>query len=68
MSDRTKKSLKIFGLFAMLIIVIISSSAFWNVMVAGTTVAGTFEIVVSIINFLVELGLLVHFGRKYLVQ
>lgn len=68
MSDKTKKSLKIFGLFLMLFIVIISSSAFWNVMVAGIAAAGTFEIVVSIINFLVELGLLVHFGRKYLVQ
>lgn len=68
MSDKAKKSLKIFGLFLMLLVIIISSSAFWNVMVAGTAVAGTFEIIVSVINFLVELGLLVHFGRKYLVQ
>jgi len=68
MKEKTKSALKIVGLFIMLMIVIISSAAFWNVMVAGTTVAGTFEIVVSIINFLVELGLLVHFGRKYLVQ
>lgn len=68
MSDKTKKFLKILGLFAMLLVVIISSSAFWNVMTVGIAAAGTFEIVVSVINFLVELGLLVHFGRKYLVQ
>ncbi len=68
MKEKTKNTLKIVGLFIMLLIVIISSAAFWNVMVAGTAVAGTFEIIVSIINFLIELGLLVHFGRKYLVQ
>lgn len=68
MKEKTKNTLKIAGLFIMLMIVIISSSAFWNVMVAGTAVAGTFEIVVSVINFLIELALLIHFGRKYLVQ
>lgn len=69
MDIKTKRALKIMGLFAMLIIVIISSAAFWNVIAAGTaTVVGGFEIAVSIINFLIELGLLVHFGRKYLVQ
>ena len=68
MSTRTKRALKIFGIFIMFLIIIISSSAFWNVMVVGTTVAGTFEIIVSVINFLIELALLIHFGRKYLVQ
>ena len=68
MEERTKRALKIFGLFIVLIIVIMSSSAFWNVMVAGTAVAGTFEIVVSVINFFIELVLLVYLGRKYLVQ
>lgn len=68
MNVKIKRWLKILGLFIMLLVVIISSSAFWNVMTVGVTVAGTFEIVVSVINFLIEIGLLVHFGRKYLVQ
>lgn len=68
MKERYKVFLKALVIFMAFLIIIISTSAFWNVMVVGVTVAGTFEIVVSIINFLVELGLLVHFGRKYLVQ
>lgn len=68
MNSRIKKTLKIFGLFIMFLVIIISSSAFWNVMTVGTTAAGTFEIVVSIINFLVEIGLLIHFGRKFILE
>ena len=37
-------------------------------MTVGTAAAGTFEIVVSIINFLVEIGLLIHFGRKFILE
>lgn len=41
-----KKTLKIFGLFIMFLVIIISSSAFWNVMIIGTAAAGIFEIIV----------------------
>ena len=63
MNSRSKKALKIFGLF-----IIISSAAFGNVMAVGTAAAGIFEIIVSIINFLVEIGLLIHFGRKFILE
>lgn len=68
MNSRIKKTLKIFGLFMMFLVIIISSAAFWNVMTVGTVAAGTFEIIVSIINFLVEIGLLIHFGRKFILE
>lgn len=68
MDSRSKKALKIFGLFIMFLVIIISSAAFWNVMTVGTAAAGTFEIIVSIINFLVEIGLLIHFGRKFILE
>ena len=67
-SRNNKKALKIFGLFIMFLVIIISSSAFWNVMTVGTAAVGTFEIIVSIINFLVEIGLLIHFGRKFILE
>ena len=63
-----KKTLKIFGLFIMFLVIIISSSAFWNVMIIGTAAAGIFEIIISIINFLVEIGLLIHFGKKFILE
>lgn len=68
MNSRNKKALKIFGLFIMFLVIIISSAAFWNVMTVGTAAVGTFEIIVSIINFLVEIGLLIHFGRKFILE
>jgi hypothetical protein len=68
MNSRSKKALKIFGLFIMFLVIIISSAAFWNVMAVGTAAAGIFEIIVSIINFLVEIGLLIHFGRKFILE
>lgn len=37
-------------------------------MTVGTAAAGIFEIIVSIINFLVEIGLLIHFGRKFILE
>lgn len=52
----------------MFLIIIIPSAAFWNVMTVGTAAAGIFEIIVSIINFLVEIGLLIHFGRKFILE
>ncbi|MDY5984963.1 MAG: hypothetical protein SPI94_05805 [Candidatus Onthovivens sp.] len=55
-------------MFIMFLVIIISSAAFWNVMTVGTAAAGTFEIIVSIINFLVEIGLLIHFGRKFILE
>lgn len=63
-----KKTLKIFGLFIMFLVIIISSSAFWNVMIIGTAAVGIFKIIISIINFLVEIGLLIHFGRKFILE
>ena len=68
MNPRIKKTLKIFGLFIMFLVIIISSTTFWNVMTVGTAAAGTFEVIVSIINFLVEIGLLIHFGRKFILE
>lgn len=68
MNSRNKKALKIFGLFIMFLVIIISSAAFWNVMTVGIAAAGIFEIIVSIINFLVEIGLLIHFGRKFILE
>ena len=68
MNPRTKKTLKIFGLFIMFLVIIISSVAFWNVMTVGTMAAGIFEVIVSIINFLVEIGLLIHFSRKFILE
>lgn len=68
MNSRNKKALKIFGLFIMFLVIIISSAAFWNVMTVGTAATGTFEIIVSIINFLIEIGLLIHFGRKFILE
>lgn len=68
MNSRIKKALKIFGLFIMFLVIIIPSVAFWNVMTVGTAAAGTSEIIVSIINFLVEIGLLIHFGRKFILE
>lgn len=68
MNSRNKKALKIFGLFIMFLVIIISSATFWNVMTVGTAAAGIFEIIVSIINFLVEIGLLIHFGRKFILE
>ena len=68
MNSRNKKALKIFGLFIMFLVIIISSAEFWNVMTVGTAAAGNFEIIVSIINFLVEIGLLIHFGRKFILE
>lgn len=52
----------------MFLVIIILSVAFWNVMAVGTVAAGTFEVVVSIINFLVEIGLLIYFGRKFILE
>lgn len=68
MNLKNKRALKIFCLFIMFLIIIIPSAAFWNVMTVGTAAAGTFEIIVSIINFLVEIGLLIHFGRKFILE
>lgn len=68
MNSRNKRALKIFCLFIMFLIIIIPSAAFWNVMTVGTAAAGIFEIIVSIINFLVEIGLLIHFGRKFILE
>ena len=68
MNSRNKRALKIFCLFIMFLIIIIPSAVFWNVMTVGTAAAGTFEIIVSIINFLVEIGLLIHFGRKFILE
>lgn len=68
MNSRIKKTLKIFCLFIMFLVIIIPSAAFWNVMTVGTAAAGTFEIIISIINFIVEIGLLIHFGRKFILE
>lgn len=68
MNSRNKKALKIFCLFIMFLVIIIPSAAFWNVMTVGTAAAGTFEIIISIINFIVEIGLLIHFCRKFILE
>lgn len=67
-SRNNKKALKIFGLFIMFLVIIISSSAFWNIMTIGVVSAGIFDVIVSIINFLVEIGLLIYFGRKFILE
>lgn len=69
MNNKLKHNLKIVAIFIALLIVIISSASLWNIVAAGTTVViGTFEIVVSIINFLLELTVLVYAGRKLLLE
>ena len=37
-------------------------------MIIGTAAVGIFEIIVSIIYFLVEIGLLIHFGKKFILE
>lgn len=69
MNNKLKHNLKIIAIFIALLIIIISSASLWNIVAAGTTVViGTFEIVVSIINFLLELTVLVYAGRKLLFE
>lgn len=68
MTEKIKTSLKIVSIFVIFIIAIITAAAFWNVMTVGVTAVGIFEIVVSVINFIIEIGFLVHYGKKYLVQ
>lgn len=67
MTEKTKTTLKIVSIFVIFVIAIITAAAFWNVMTVGITAVGTFEIIVSVINFLIEIGFLIHYGRKYLV-
>lgn len=67
MTDRAKHWIKIFALFFALMIVIITSGCIWNA-AAGVVVIGTFEVVLSVINFVCEMALLVYCGKKILLE
>lgn len=69
MNPNVKRSLKIFAVFVALIIAIIASASLWNVVTMGTTVViGTFEVVMSVINFIIEIYLLGRIGKKLIFE
>lgn len=69
MNVKVKRSLKIFAVFVALIIAIIASASLWNVVAAGSiAVIGTFEVVVSVINFFIELYLLGRISKKLIFE
>lgn len=69
MNPNVKRSLKIFAVFVALIIAIIASASLWNVVTMGTTaVIGTFEVVMSVINFIIEIYLLGRIGKKLIFE
>lgn len=69
MNPNVKRSLKIFAVFVALIIAIIASASLWNVVTMGTTaVIGTFEVVISVINFIIEIYLLGRIGKKLIFE
>lgn len=67
MTARTKHFLKIFALFVILLIVIITSGCIWNA-AAGVVAIGTFEVVLSVINFIVEMIAIIYLGKKVLLE
>lgn len=63
--NKPKKPFYIICLFIIALVMIISSAAFWNVVATGTVlIVGSFEVIISIINFILELAMIIFFAHK----
>lgn len=64
MTNKTKRAAKIIFLFIFSLVAIISSAALWNAAALGTIAIGTFELVMSIVNFILEGCIVVYLTKK----
>lgn len=70
MNEKDVKSLKHFGVVALMFVIgflaIASNAAVWNAVSGGAENVGASEVVFSILNLIAEGGLLWFFGKKVL--
>lgn len=64
MTNKTNRAAKIIFLFIFSLVAIISSAALWNAAALGTVIIGTFELVMSIVNFILEGCVVVYLIKK----
>lgn len=63
--NKSKRPFYIISLFIIALIMVISSAAFWNVVATGTVlIIGSFEVIISVINFILELAMILFFAYK----